>query len=583
MAREPITIVEIDVPRCFRTYGAAPCTAVLGVTGYAKCFNTFATCQAQAAFASSVMTLRYIEARPGAPAAALTFPALVSVSSITSTVNIAGADDSMSAFGRRATVDLELQDFLHHDRGLDFYQFERVSGAAQASGFGYDPATLGTHFGRLRARWPHYPGAACRVITGDLVGGAIVNTVTRAYVLTAFSHPDASGRVKMTAADVLDLADNDRAQCPKPSAGYLASAVTPESRAAVLGPPGIGAQYPAAGRVVIGSEVMEYVRGDDTLFLGARAVAGSTLATHAIGDTVQEVWRAFGLRIDQALYTWLVDYAGISPAFIPGGAWAAEVGRWAPEIRMDADVTTPTGVAKLAGELATLGVSVWWDEVAQLIGLKINRPPDGDQIYSLSEAGNLTDIEVEDREGDRLTDILFFTVQKDQTKSATDPDNYLRLAWIVDQAAKNANAYGDTKTRKVFCRWFNNGDDSSAIALTARLLRRFSAAPVRVKLKVTANDRAIGLTDVLSLTTGAITDAAGNRVASLWQVISRKETSAGLELVAQAYQWGGRYGKATANGYPTWATATAAQKAAGEFACDETMKMPDGSAAYEAI
>ena len=41
--REPITIVELEQDTCGLRYGVAPCTAVLGLTGDRKCFNTRAT------------------------------------------------------------------------------------------------------------------------------------------------------------------------------------------------------------------------------------------------------------------------------------------------------------------------------------------------------------------------------------------------------------------------------------------------------------------------------------------------------------------------------------------------------------
>ncbi len=43
--REPLQIVELIQPWCGLTYGSAPCTAAVGVTGDRKCFNTRKTCQ----------------------------------------------------------------------------------------------------------------------------------------------------------------------------------------------------------------------------------------------------------------------------------------------------------------------------------------------------------------------------------------------------------------------------------------------------------------------------------------------------------------------------------------------------------
>ncbi len=45
MGRKPVYIVEMDLDFCTRTYGVSPCTAAIGVTGTAKCFQTRKTCQ----------------------------------------------------------------------------------------------------------------------------------------------------------------------------------------------------------------------------------------------------------------------------------------------------------------------------------------------------------------------------------------------------------------------------------------------------------------------------------------------------------------------------------------------------------
>lgn len=116
------------------------------------------------------------------------------------------------------------------------------------------------------------------------------------------------------------------------------------------------------------------------------------------------------VRLDDAVRILLVDYTKIDPAFIPWAEWQAEVTRWAPTLRLTVDICKPEGVAKLIGELAILGVSIWWDDRAQKIGLKLNRPPDLDVVKPLSDRNNLLSLEIEDRDEDRLTRVQFFTV-----------------------------------------------------------------------------------------------------------------------------------------------------------------------------
>jgi hypothetical protein len=520
------------------------------------------------------------------PIGQLIFPALVSVSAVTSTVNIAGADDALSAFGRRASVSIELADFAYHDRATDPYQAERISGAAQIDEAGYDPATRGTFFAKLRARWPHYAGRALRVVQAEIEGGALVGSITRNYIITGFSPPDDRGRVTIEATDILDLAGNDRALCPKPAEGYLLAAIDTAATALTLTPSGIGAKYATSGRAVVGSEIVSFTRSGDVVTLTARALAGSALASHAAGETFQPVFWANDMRLDDLVKTLLVDYAGVPLAFIPVATWEAEITRWLPDVLAQTHICSPTGVAKLVGELAALGLSVWWDDVAQTIGLKTNRPPFTDTVYDLTEAAHLTAIETIDRDDARLTEVLFYTVQKDPTKSATDPDNFRRAAYVFDAKAKAALAYGDTRTRKIFCRWFNNGSDSAVLVLAGRLLKRFNSAPVHVRLRVDWKDAAIGLTDVLRVSHPSLADATGRATPTLLQTVSRTEPERGheVELVAQAYQFAGRYGAAMANTAPVFGSASDLEKETGEFACDDiTLLMPDGSAPYEAI
>ena len=586
MAREPITVVEIDLDYCGNTFATLPCTAALSALVPQKCFNTYANCAATAVFAKTVKTLRFAEARPNLPkGAAVYYPALLTVSSFSATVNIAGADERMSALGRRATVTITLADFPYHDRDTDKYQAERVSGAAQFSAVGYDPAARGSFFAKLKARWPYYNGRPLRVVQGELAGGAIINAISRAYVITGMFGPDDRGEVRIEAQDILAFAADEKAVAPKANIGTLAAAITTASASLTLAPVGVGATYPAAGRAIIGTEIVDYTRAGDVLTLVARAAASTALASHAAGDAFQTVLWFNGMRVDDAMEILLRDYAGIATTWIPKAVWAAEVTRWAGSVLLQTHITAPTGVAKLLGELAVLGFSIWPDPVAQTIGLKVNRPPDGETVFALSDRDNLKAIAIDDRAADRLTEVYFYSVQIDPTKGAADPANYRRMMATYDLDAKGANAYGDTKIRRVFCRWFNGGADSDIAIISRRLLNRFRYAPVRVKMLIDAKDAAIDLTAVLSVSSASITDATGAVLPAQMQVISRSEPKPGheVEIVAQAYQFSGRYGYATQNACPVYASASKAQKARGMFAVGSTLTFGDGTGPYKAI
>lgn len=569
MLHDALTVVEIDMDRCTLTYGVLPCTA----SGLPKCHNTFATCKAKAAFASAPFTLRFCEARAGLPVGLGAIPILESVSQITATVNIAGSDDSMSALGRTATTTVQLRNIPHSDIGLDPYRDSRGG-----------PLT-GTLLGYLKAVWPHYTGRALRVLEGRIEAGAFVVEQTRHATLSDWVGPDDTGRVVLKAKDPMSALDDDRAVLPPPSPGVLPADMTDSAMTLTLSPAGTGGAYPAAGRAKIGAELVDYTRAGDVLTLTARGVRGTKAAAHKSGDTVQDVLVIHQMRIDDLAE--MLCRVRLPAALVPKAAkWAPEVTRWAPSLKLTTDICEPTGVKKLLAELAVLGVSIFWDDVAQEVALRVNRPLDESEIFDLTDAGHLLDAAIVDRNEKRLTEVLFFTVQLDPTKSAASADNFARVASIPDLDAMDARAFGDRHIRRIFCRWFNDGADPLVGMLGRRLLLRLNTAPAHLTGGVSTKDRAIPLAAAVRVRSSVIEDADGNHPETMMQVISREPSGAGgrVEYVLQAYQFSGRYAYATENARPVYLASTPAQRARGMYACDPvTLKMSNGDEPYRAI
>lgn len=584
MPREPVTLVEIDLDRCARTWGTAPCTAALSGDVPRKCFNTFGTCKAKAAFLSAPYTLRFAEPRPGLPKGEILFPFLDKVSQITATVNIAGSDESLGPLGRRATVKVTFQDAPHNDFGLDPYQAERISGAAQWGGVGYDPGARGTFFGKLRARWPHYTGRPLRILEGYLDGGTFTLEQTRHYILTDWTGPDEGGRVQLEAKDPISALADDRAVWPPVSPGVLAAAITAGDLAATLSPAGIGdAEYPASGRAKVGSEILSYTRAGDAITITGRGVANTTAAAHEAGDTFQHVEWVNEERLDDFVYR--VASTVLAPAHLPKATkWTPAISRWMPSIRLQTHIA-PTGISKLLGSLSVLGVSIFWEDVAQEMALVPDRPVDNDTIYTLTDRDHIKAAKIEDRNGDRLTELYFWTVQIDPTKGNDDKGNFRRTSLFADLDAKDDRAFGDTRLRHVVCRWFDNGSDIVVGTLGKRLLSRFVNAPRRLVLTVDPKDRTIPLAAVVEVTTRLLQDETGASNPQFWQVISREPSGPGgdVELVLQAYTFGPRYAYATEDTRPTYLASTRAQRLRGMYACDPvTLKMSNGDDPYRA-
>src|SRR3954468_1303120 len=157
IGKEPITLFEIDQPRCALTYASAPCTAVLGTTGQRKCFNTRNTCQSTANYApTEIVTLRFVRPQVRANDYAPVIPALDgSPSTAPLTLNLGGMEKNLSALGQRESVSIKIKDFVHSDARLDKYRLERITGAADLAG-AYDPYKRGTFWSKWLFRNKYY-------------------------------------------------------------------------------------------------------------------------------------------------------------------------------------------------------------------------------------------------------------------------------------------------------------------------------------------------------------------------------------------------------------------------------------------
>lgn len=584
--REPMTIVEIDFDYCTRTFGVAPCQAVMTLAVPRKCFNSYRTCVDRPNYQKSTKTIRFCEPRSNLPVGVTLFPAVVKISESSASVNIAGSDERMSALGERAQVRISFQDFIHHDRGMDKYALERVSGVAQLDGIGYNPQGKGSFFGKFSQRFPYMTGRSLRVIEGYIDSGAFVELQRRNYVIDEIGIPDEDGIVDLVAKDVLEFAADDKAVVPKPSSGVIDRDIDTAVTSFALSPAGIGnAEYPASGRAVIGSEMVYYVRSGDSLSV-TRAIQGTKVASHKLGDTFQVVFAVAGMRVDDFIYTVIRDYTKTPVSFMPlTSKWRPEIDRWAPGVLLTTDITVPTGVTKIIGELASLGFIVSWSSVHQEIGLKVNRPVDRDQVYSLNDDNHIKRIVADKREDDRLSQVVFFTVQSDPTKSLTDWSNYNFALNRIDVEAQSVNEYSIPKIKNIPVRFFNSGADNTVSVLAKRLLNRFRDPPTLYTITLDAKDFDIDLTEVVEVTSSRITDAAGIPVPTQLQVIRRNETKPGheFEIVAQAYQFSGKYAFITENSRPKYMQSSKIQKATGAYFSNNGAAFADGGLAYRFI
>jgi hypothetical protein len=583
VAREPITIIEIDLPLCSRVYGTAPCTAALSADMPNKCFNTRATCQDTANYNGvDTQTLRLSKNQSGLPKGQTIFPALQSVSTRAAEINLSGIDPRTMALGKRARVTVNLLDFTYSDTFTDPYQSQRVSGAAQNSGVGYDPKDRGTFFGKLAARQPYYIGKALRVKRG-YVGDTVASMSAANYVITAWDGPDAKGNVQISAADVLDLADNAKAVAPAASNGKLLANMTDIAMAFTLTPTGIGdAEYPASGTICIGRETMTFTRVADAVTIVARATLGTIAEAHSANDVAQVCLTYTDARPCDVIEDLLQTYAGVPSSYIATATWQAENDRWLGSIRMNTTITKPTGVATLVGEICQHGVLVWWDETAQQIRFKANRPLDiGETAYTLTDDANLITGSNDVGRGDdlRITALYFWHGMIDPTDDPGSDRNYTRL--VISTVTEDLYQQDSIKT--IVSRWFGqSGDDAAATSIANHLKNRYQTTPIILTGSLDVKDKAgLALGGIVNVTSRLLQDATGRSNETQMQISYLEEKDDRLMFKAESSYFTGRYGLVTESGRANFAGSTAAERAKGTYIVSaSSLKFGNGSGAY---
>lgn len=600
MTRRPRQILEIDLPYCSLTYGTGACTAVLGTTGPRKCFQMYGTsvqrrfkqggCQDPSNFTPGTKTLRFSHAVNGLPKlSGPIYPAMRgAISGSALEINIGGVDDKKGPLGRRETLRVNLKDFQDNDSDLDKYQAERVSGAAQADTVGYDPATRGTFFGRLLARWPYWEGAAVRVLDG-YVGDDLGDYTARHYVIHSITGPDFAGNVSIELYDVLDLVSRKR-MIPVPNNGELPVDIEEDYLGDfTLEATGLGdAEYAASGRICIGNEVMTFTRSGDTFTITARGLDGTEVDGHSRGDTVQQCWRCENATLDEVQAEVLEDYAGVPSALIPASEWGDEVSTWLPSLRLTRTIPKPRDVLDVTASLQRLGVFIWWDREDQLIGLRANRP------VSITETPAVFDMNVDFVESSvrkvelpeqRYTDVLFWHGLIDPTKSPTDGENYNRVLNVADNDATGDNAHGASGRRflNIFCPWLGEGDAISATAIAARLVYRFNRTPQKITALLDRDRNSdLVVAAPVTVTTRLIQFDDGAPMAARMQIIkAQKMQGERVEAVFQSYEFDGRFGVITENSRPDYGASSEAEIEVGSYFVDgSTEEFPDGTGPF---
>lgn len=548
VGREPIVIVEIDQVLCAETYGFAPCTAALGVTGERRCFNTSPTCQDTANFnPTATLILRFCTQTEdtGLPKTQVLIPSLISVTSVPTKINLAGIEDT-GPLGQRAQVEAEFRDHPYHDRLVDPYWQDRT----------YDAMTRGTFWSKWLKRNPFYRGTPLRVLDG-YVGQTLGQMRTRHYVIERIEGP-ANGVVKIVAHDPIGLLDSKTAQCPAPSPGLLSEDMgdptdspPPNTFTLQATSPSAGSFYPSSGTVRIGTELMTYTRIGDVFTVTERGTFNTESTAHEAESIVQDVFvitDAENLSVVDVLRIWIEDFAGVDPALIPFADWEAEDLAFLATFNTIVTISEPTGIADLVGEMLAQSASyIWWDEQTQTIQFRAVRSfslsVDGTPKLLSDDANVIADtLEIVPRPDERVSQVWIYCNQINPVEGTEEPTNYDGRAIVRDAEAESDLEHGEPRIKTIFARWLTvdlapTGEGGASAATTdiaERILERFAEVPQVLTFETDFKDSTIKTGDPVFLIHRDIVDEIGDSVPTLLQVTSAEEIESGHRMRYEA-------------------------------------------------
>lgn len=526
---EPFEWIELDVDFCELDYSVSLCTASLA-TGGRKCFNSITTCQDLPNYTRGVLTLRFCQNGAFVPNDGnYWFPYLTNASITPASINPGGGNRNRSALGTRATLTATFSDHPHSDRIVDKYRDERVSGAAQQDGIGYDPITRSTFWAKFRSRNQYLLNRPIRHYSGYIKDGGIVDIIRRDFVVTGFDGPNNQGSVSIQGKDILALTTSDKAMAPVASEGRLTSDITDSATSFLINPVGAGAGYPASGTVRIDGEAMTYTRIGDNFNVTRSTADGTIPAEHKAGAKVQLCLRFSAQRPDDIVKILLRDFSGISEDYLDLANWAAEIDSFLPRLYSTL-ITEPVKVSDLLSEITQeIGFYIWFDERANLVRLRALRPAEGDEVVSLDDLSNFVSgsVSVGDDSDQLVTDVVVNYARIDPTKDQQEPANY-RASEIVSAAAeKGEDRNRGGKTLTIYSRWIDAAGGQEAIDLGERIIRRYSRPPKRVSFQLHAKDRDVWIGSFATATTRLSVTDEGLPLPLNIQVISAKETKLG--------------------------------------------------------
>lgn len=631
-------VLEIDADSCTRTFGVAPCTA----TGV-QCYNTYGTCKDKVNFAKGTKTYKFCLRGQAIPAGEALRPYISAHSFSPTEIPVSGglavrsrttltlADETCADWecdpyaAARATPAQGTfwTRFLARNYNIQG-RFARIKKGYITAPFSWD--TFQTELYVIESiKGPDGSGNvqvvlsdAIKTLDKNLLPAPTTGKLASAFKAIEHTGYAASGGattiVLPSGASAADgayvgmecyLTQNTGAGQRRTISAYVGAtrtatvaawAVNPDSTSvyeiSALGVnvgTGKGAQYadPATSGVAeyicIGEEVIRYTaKSGDVLSWSSsayRAQFGTPREDHDADDGVQYCFTVIDQSATDTVHK-LANAAGIADAHIDLAGLDAEDVTWlGTAARITACIPEPETASKLLNDLlADLNMAAWWDAVGQQLKFRVVMPQVSAVVKAITPDETIgSSMQIEPQDALRITQAFISYAPYSATGDMSARKNFKITEGYEDVGAESANEYNNVVQSQSYSRWLSGANQLHARSLVARRINRLRNVPFRAKFKLDPRDE-VGMAELIDVTTRSKTDASGAPVMTRMRVTKILD-GGNFDVEAISTNFARRYAFIAPNGYPDYASASAAQRNYA-FISANTGLMSDGSAAY---
>jgi len=571
--REPFEIVELDLDFCNNTFSNSPCTAS-GTAG-TECYNTRNTCQDPDNYDAGVKTYRFCTAGGRLPLGEGLIPCLLSAGITSPQINLS------QSVGLKGSVRIELQDFTHHDLGVDPYVATRT----------YTPENQGTFFGKLKARNIYYQSRPVRVYKGYFTEPFDISNFDKyEYFVDRFEGLLKGGKFRIIAKDPLKLAADDRSKCPIPTSGTVFADFTAAATTFDLSPPGIGDdEYPAGTfKIRVGDEIITANRAaaSDTLTSLVRGENGTEADDHEANDNVQLCKEWIEENVVDVVEDLLKNFTEIPDSYIDSAQWTTQKDGFLSSNIINAIISEPEGVETLLNEIIAVNlINIFWNDRTSYIILNSLIPEDINSTpASITENKSFIrdSVSIKEEPKQRISQVRILYEPRDATKYGEQGD--FKEAYIAaDLNAESPDQYGETRIKTIMTRWLSAARRGIAIQAASRLLNSYRDNPIRADFTLDPKDAVHELGASFRIDSRQHQDVDGSNDTQRMKVVSitpPAKIGGNYKYSATSIKFSGRYGFIAPAGTPMYSSATDAQKEAYGFISQADGTMLDGSDGY---